>query len=184
MRRAIVSVVVAIALTVTGFLLGPATASAQQDVGPGSLVVTPNIPASGTFNIHNYGASGKCIGISGNNAGDWNCTSNPDQTWHWGGAIATGWYQLVNGNGKCLGISGGSDAVGAQVVAWGCNGNADQYWALGSSSYPGANTVLNYKAWFDPNTAAALIGVGGGSTANGAPVVLWSSDGSPNQSWH
>lgn len=39
--------------------------------------------AAGSGNIANYGASGKCIGISNGLAGDWNCTQNGDQRWHW-----------------------------------------------------------------------------------------------------
>jgi hypothetical protein len=73
--------------------------------------------ANGTFQIHNAGASGKCIGISYYIAGDWNCTTNPDQTWHWGDANAYGWYQLVNGNGQCLAVAGGSDK--AATAIWG-----------------------------------------------------------------
>src|SRR5262245_1636917 len=72
------------------------------------------VPSSETFRLHNYLAAGKCIGIStGGYAGSWWCTTNPDQTWHWGSKIDLGGYQLVNGNGQCLGVDGGSWSMGA-----------------------------------------------------------------------
>jgi Ricin-type beta-trefoil lectin domain-like len=180
--------VVAAALPL-GLLASAATASAaptrQQAVKPMGLVMTPNVPHNGTFNIHNANANGKCIGIdSSGKAGDWNCTSNRDQTWQWGSAIQPGWLQLINGNGKCLGVQAGSDAVGARIVAFTClgTGHPDQYWALGAAGF-GGNNINNFKAFFDPNTPAQLIGVAGGSTANGAAAVLWSFDGTANQFW-
>jgi hypothetical protein len=124
--------------------------------------------------IYNWN-SNKCVGIDSGLAGIWNCTNNPDQTWHWGddylGVYA--YRQLVNGNGKCLGVQGGSTAAGARVVAWTCNGNPDQYW-LYNSFY---NTVTN-------NNSGMILGVSGGSTANSAAVVQWYNNGHPDQSWN
>jgi len=155
-------------------------------------VLTPDF-FTGSFRLHNVNAVGKCIGIDGSGlAGDWTCTTNADQTWHWGTDPIlpnTNWDQLINGqsvNGQpvCLGVQGGSDAMGARIVAWPClgTGHPDQYWNLGQSNFGGFN-ILNYQALFDPNTPASLIGVAGGSTANGAPIILWSNDGTQNQFW-
>lgn len=191
LRKLAITAVLAAALPI-GFLAHASAASAASVQPPTAkgmgLVLTPTIPGvgnSGDFNIHNANARGKCIGINASgDAGDWNCTTNPDQTWHWGAAISSGWFQLVNRNGKCLGVAGGSDARGARVVAFTClgTGHPDQYWALGAAGF-GGNNINNFKAFFDPNTPAQLIGVSGGSTANGAAVVLWSSDGTANQFW-
>src|SRR5581483_8401330 len=73
---------------------------------------TARTVSSVTFHIRNDKASGKCIGIASiGYAGDWNCTNNPDQTWHWGDrAGASGWAELVNGNGQCLSLSAGGTA--------------------------------------------------------------------------
>lgn len=195
MRRLIPTLAVPLGMTAMAaalplvLLAGSAAASAAptqpQAARPTGLVMAPEIPSTGTFNIHNANALGKCIGIDASgNAGDWNCTSNRDQTWHWGAAIATGWFQLINGNGKCLGVAGGSDAEGARIVAFTClgTGHPDQYWALGAAGF-GGNNINNYKAFFDPNTPAQLIGVQGGSTANGAALILWRYDGTANQFW-
>jgi Ricin-type beta-trefoil lectin domain-like len=171
-------------------LLGSATAASaasapQKTAKAMGLAVTPDIPSAGGFNIYNANASGKCIGIADGLAGDWNCTSNPDQTWHWGAVNASGWQQLINGNGLCLGVQGGGDAQGTRIVAFTClgTGHPDQYWTVGDDGY-GGNNILNYEAYSDPNTSVSLIGVGGGSTANGAPVVLWYYDGTANQFWY
>ncbi len=83
--------------------------------------------------------SGKCLGISGGStalgaqAVQWDCNGNPDQTWYfrWTGRNNGGWpiYNIVDYNsGLCLGVSGGSTSVGANVIQWTCNGNSDQEW--------------------------------------------------------
>jgi hypothetical protein len=85
--------------------------------------------------------SGKCLGITGGStaagaqAVQWTCNGNPDQTWYfrWTGANTSAGkpiYNIVNHNsGQCLGVTGGSTAVGAQAVQWPCNGHADQEWS-------------------------------------------------------
>jgi hypothetical protein len=84
--------------------------------------------------------SGKCLGVSGGSTAagatvvQWTCNGNADQEWYfrWTGASTSGgWpiYNIVDRNsGQCLGITGGSAAVGAQAVQWPCNGNPDQEW--------------------------------------------------------
>lgn len=188
LRRLVIAAVVA-ATPLLGIVANATAASAaSQQPRPAKqtgLVITPNIPRTGGFNIHNSNALGKCVGIDASGfAGDWNCTSNSDQTWHWGSAAAQGWLQLINGNGKCLGVQGGGDANGTRIVAFTClgTGHPDQYWAPGAAGN-GGNNINNFQAFFDPNTPAQLIGVSGGSTANGAPLVLWFSDGTANQFW-
>lgn len=162
-----------------------APAAAQHQVDASHVALAPN--ANGTFSLLNYkswqqGAGNyKCIGIASNgNAGDWSCTGNPDQTWHWGGSKAQGnavYWQLVNGNGKCLGVAGGNTQQAAQIVGWSClgTGHPDQYWAFGLSYYSGSNPLINYSGY--------VAGVGGGSLANGAPLVLWSYTYAPDQAW-
>jgi hypothetical protein len=120
--------------------------------------------------------SGRCLGIANGLAGVWNCTTNPDQTWHWGTSSSYPYYRhLVNGNGQCLGVQGGSTAQGARVVAWTCLNHDDQYWNWYNSysyNYYGPVTNLN---------SAMVLGVYG--TANGAAVVQWGSNGNYDQAW-
>lgn len=140
--------------------------------------------AAGTFNLVNH-STGRCIGIetTHNYAGDWTCTTNPDQTWHWGAADGN-FHQLVNGNGKCLATSGGDDAQGTRLIAYTCLGigSTDQYWAFGPSLGPGPYLV-NDRASGDLTTAAWIVGVSGGSAANGAALVLWVPVSHPDQFW-
>ncbi|MHC3469500.1 RICIN domain-containing protein [Streptomyces sp. 7R007] len=147
----------------------------------GALFAATTAPASADIlsptgaNLHNYN-SGRCIGISGGYAGDWTCTGNPDQLWHVGSANSAGWHQVINGNGECLAVSGGSTSQGALVRTWACNGGADQYWA--SSQYSGdLYYLVNYKS-------GLIVGVQGGSTANGARLVLWEAQAHADQLWY
>jgi ricin-type beta-trefoil lectin protein len=123
--------------------------------------------------------SSLCVGINAQSqAGIWKCTGNPDQTWHWG-AGSGGYNQLINGNGQCLGVAGGSTAVGARLVGWTCNGHPDQYWAE-------AVPVCNYVwMWAVVNkNSHQVMGVQGGNEENGAPVVQWNFQNTfNNQYW-
>jgi hypothetical protein len=145
----------------------------------------PNVTATSTFNIHNPN-SGRCIGIRPNGyAGIWNCTTNPDQTWQWQNAISSGgvvWAQLVNGNGMCLGVSAGSTSAGARIRVWQCESVMNQYWSL---SNPNGTSYIVNLGGLNANGfgGACIIGVRGGSTANGADLVLWAPTGAPNQFW-
>jgi hypothetical protein len=132
-----------------------------------------------TFQIYdNYTA--KCIGIDfySGLAGSWSCTTNPDQTWHWGLTNPAGYTQLVNGNGACLGVDSGSLNEGANIKAWSCDGTASQYWRILNSpaSASGYYYLQNYNSHY-------VIGVGGASTANGASLVQWPQVSHPDQYW-
>jgi hypothetical protein len=34
----------------------------------------------------------------------------------------TGYYQIINGNGECLGVGGGSSDEGVAIYGWECTG--------------------------------------------------------------
>jgi hypothetical protein len=139
--------------------------------------------ADGTFNILNANAVGKCIGISNGLAGDWDCTSNPDQTWHWGQSIFRDWLELRNGNNQCLAVNGASTGANARILGYPCVGSPDQYWKLFVNLDNGSAQLVNFNGWRDRHGEGKVIGVAGGSKENGAPLVLWWPDGSPNQDW-
>jgi hypothetical protein len=135
---------------------------------------------AGTFNIHNYNFTypTKCIGIDANGwAGSWDCTDNYDQIWHWRYSIAPGWDELQNGDGLCLGVDSSSMSAGARLRGWTCNGNHDQYWGLQPGPFPDTVYLVNYNSLL-------IVGVAGGSTANGAPVVQWWPQGHLDQAWY
>ena len=154
----------------TGFTLEAASAS--------------NLPYRATLvassQLRNENAVGKCIGISGGFAGDWNCTTNPDQTWHWGPGNSFGYDELINGNGQCLAVSAGSVSQGARILGYSCLGTSDQYWYRD----PTSDSLYNYNAVFNGSSTADVVGVSGASTANGAPLVLWRANGSADQKWY
>lgn len=155
----------------------PANASETTSSTTAPGAVTPVVPNVTTFAIHNVNATGKCIGIAADGiAGDWNCTGHADQTWHKQNFNSVGFYQLVNNNGACL--SGGNDTQGAAVYATTCNtGDFSQFWSFATNSY-----ISNYAANVQGFTM--VIGVYGGSTNNGAALVMWPPKGHTDQFWY
>jgi Ricin-type beta-trefoil lectin domain-like len=146
----------------------------------------PRIGADTTLGfVLNYN-SGRCLGITGGEheapAVQFTCLSgHPDQQWHTGAANSAGYYQIVNGDGQCLGVQGGSTAQGARVYGWNCLGpsHPDQYWLYDGNITCGTyySPIINYKS-------GRVLGVAGNSTANGAAVVIWSYQGvCNNQFW-
>jgi len=136
--------------------------------------------------------SGKCLGVAGGNMTNgtkivqWDCLgpSHPDQYWSPVGINDGAYYQFHNlsNPNKCLGVPGGSTNAGAQLVIWDCLGqdHPDQFWAVISASYLNPNdsdfVIVN-------NNSSLVIGVGGGLTSNGAPVVQWPWVDHPDQRW-
>ena len=151
------------------------TAPVQVAAPPGSPLTTRTLPGAGpdsSFLVRNDN-SGKCLGTVGGrdnaDAVQWTCgTGAGNQRWHWGQPIGgyPGWYQLVNSNGDCLGISAGSTRQGANAVGWGCLGSKrlDQYWAPLNYSCSGDMPLENLKSGY-------VLGVSGNGTKNGAHVV-------------
>lgn len=129
------------------------------------------------FQIHNFNADGKCIGIANGLAGDWWCTNNPDQTWHWGAANAAGWQHLVNGDNQCLAVNGVSTADGARILGYLCVDSLDQYWMPAPFPASGQLYIVNHNS-------RKIVGVDGGSTDNGAALVQWPPQAPPAQLWN
>ncbi|MBB5783298.1 lectin [Nonomuraea jabiensis] len=74
------------------------------------------------------------------------------------------------GSGRCLDVSGASQANGAQTQIWDCNGQANQQWAATSS---GELRVYGGKC----------LDVNGAGTADGTAVIIWDCNGQNNQKW-
>ncbi|MEW9534749.1 lectin [Microbispora sp. NPDC049125] len=74
------------------------------------------------------------------------------------------------GSGRCLDVSGASQANGAQAQIWDCNGQANQQW---TSTAAGELRVFGGKC----------LDVNGGGTANGSTVIIWDCNGQNNQKW-
>lgn len=78
-------------------------------------------------------------------------------------------------SGKCLDVTGGSTANGAQVIQWTCHGGANQRW---TALYAGGGYY-----YLRAQHSGKCADVAGGSTANGAKVIQWTCHGGANQQW-
>jgi Ricin-type beta-trefoil lectin domain len=161
--------IAAAALGLTGTVLGLA-------------VATPAYAAT-TTPIVNFN-SGYCLGIAGGNddapAVQWTCDGSANQSWTQGSEYGnTSYFQIVNGDGQCLGVLGGSTDEGAPVYGWTClgPGHPDQYWTVVKSS-------THHYVYFVNLNSGLVLGVSGNSTTQGASVVQWANQNTPNnQLW-
>ncbi|GAA3828731.1 lectin [Sphaerisporangium flaviroseum] len=74
------------------------------------------------------------------------------------------------GSGRCLDVSGASQANGAQTQVWDCNGQANQRWTSTAAS---ELRVYGGKC----------LDVNGAGTADGTGVIIWDCNGQNNQKW-
>jgi hypothetical protein len=167
MKRTRIALIAA-ALVTASVLAGAMPASAHNGGSrPAAAAAVNKFSLSTDIDLATYQ---RCLGINYSNstAGAWKCTYANDQLWHLGGQLGTsGYYQIVNDKGQCLGVQGGSTADGAQVVGWGCLGTShqDQYWTI-DFLYPSSSYlvyVFNYKSGY-------VLDLWNGSLANGAPI--------------
>ncbi|MEU8177383.1 non-reducing end alpha-L-arabinofuranosidase family hydrolase, partial [Microbispora hainanensis] len=74
-------------------------------------------------------------------------------------------------SGRCLDVSGNTDALGTALQIWDCNGQANQAFEFTSSgelrTFNGTRCVDAYNM----------------GTTNGTKVVIWSCNGQTNQKW-
>ena len=117
------------------------------------------------------------------------------------------------GSGKCLDVTGASQANGTATEIWTCNGGANQTWTRSSSQltvYGGTKCLDAFNNQTTPGTKVDIwactgganqqwnvnsngtitgvqsglcLDVTGASTANGAAVELWTCNGQSNQQW-
>ncbi|MFC4589999.1 ThuA domain-containing protein [Sphaerisporangium corydalis] len=73
-------------------------------------------------------------------------------------------------SGRCLDVSGASQANGALAQIWDCNGGANQQWTSTSS------TELRVYG-------GKCLDVSGAGTADGTAVLIWDCNGQNNQKW-
>lgn len=97
-------------------------------------------------------------------------------------AQAETYYEIYNYKAnKCLSLAnGGSTANGTNIIIYTCNDGREQDWQLvESGAYPGYYYIKNYKAGTDQCISVS----GGGSTADGAALILWTCNGGGEQRW-
>jgi hypothetical protein len=73
--------------------------------------------------------------------------------------------------GKCLDVSGGSTADGAQVQLWTCNGSGAQRWTVTA-----ARDIVNPQA-------NKCLDVTGNNSADATRLQIWTCGGGANQKW-
>jgi hypothetical protein len=164
------------ALGTAGLSLG--LAAAPAGASPAATRAATAAAAS-TFQIYNDKAQ-ECIGIDSGAAGAWVCSGGADQTWHWGSVSRDGFHELINGDRQCLGVANSSGAEGAQIRAVSCaqttNDPDDVFWATSASPAAGWDYIWNFNSLL-------VIGILGGSNANGAELVQWQQLSHPDQYW-
>jgi hypothetical protein len=133
--------------------------------------------------------SGLCLGVTNGDMNDgtpvvqYPCNGHPDQKWATKCSYEQGFQfceiRNYGGYNKCLGVPGGSNDMGPQLVVWTCNGHRDQLWTFKPvvfvSGVPVAYTVQN-------RNSGQYMGVAGASTGVAA-VVQWWGNGSNDQLW-
>ncbi|MEU8271738.1 ThuA domain-containing protein [Sphaerisporangium sp. NPDC049002] len=89
----------------------------------------------------------------------------------------TAWYSLANrGNGKCVDARAAASSNGTAIQQYTCNGTFAQQFQVQPTSNGFAR--MNNR-----NNSAQVIDVTGVSTADGAPLQLWTYGGGNNQQW-
>ncbi|MFF9765964.1 RICIN domain-containing protein [Streptomyces sp. NPDC014636] len=92
-------------------------------------------------------------------------------------ALPTGFATVVNAaSGKCLDARAAGTANGTVVQQYACNGTTAQQWSL-------AATSDGYVRIGNGNSTDQVVDVADLSTADNAPVHLWSYGGGANQQW-
>ncbi len=150
-----------------------------------AVVASSANAAVATFGIDNAEHEGYCLtsgGHSDTTATVYSCNGSSNQTWHYGQTRAVGselYREIVNGDGQCLGIAGGSKSAGAHAVVWNCNGHEDQYW-LPEQNY-GTMDAFDY----DNLSSNMVIQIACDCNKNSATVEQWPYNtlGDPNQFW-
>jgi hypothetical protein len=170
-----------------------AAAGAAASAPPAAAAQRPRVAVT-TTNMYNTNA-GKCLG---NNAKRfaflWHCVDShkpgSNQTWHLGHDNPHNSYyaQLINGQGRCLGVLNHSKKNGATVVVGKCQGPRDktQYWVYDTTwlacgcgygpefanfASPAAGTGAG-SPHGTPGTLGMVLGVRDNAKGNGARVVL------------
>lgn len=137
---------------------------------------TPASASNYTFHLQLSAASGTpCLGSNSQGQSDIGAcdTSSATQTWHYASEQDNySSYQLVNGDGRCLGISGGT---GPQLTIGQCTGtiktDPSQWWELTE------NFTLENQKLFSGDSECA--GTKGSKTGGGTLVILGTACGYP-----
>jgi hypothetical protein len=145
-----------------------------------AIAVSGSASASATGYSHawnNSNSVNECLALADSTVGNatvmWTCDSEYGQ--NWGPSDTSAGDLIQNGvGGACL--DGMGYGEGSHVYVEQCNGGASQEWL---PIVTGSGNLLEWE-----NGATKLcLSVAGGSTANGAKVITWKCQGTPDQLW-
>jgi glycosyl hydrolase family 43/ricin-type beta-trefoil lectin protein len=157
------------------------------DVGAGTWSGSSD-PASGSTHYLTNAKSSMVMDVSGGSTADggaviqWAKHGGTNQQWtlH---QVAGNVYTLVNVNsGLCLEVPNNATTAGLQLDQWACNSGANQRWALDSVGSYTSSTDTGYE--LTALNSGLVADVSGGSTAQGAQVIQWATNGQTNQTWN
>ena len=159
------------------------------DVTTGELASESSDPTSGsTYTLANGKSSylldvDKASTANGATIDQWPSDGGTNQQWALHQVAGTGDVFTLTSvhSGLCLDVPNQSTAEGVQLDQWTCNGGANQEWALdpvGSYTTSGDDVyqLTNLESGYTLEDA-------NNSTAEGAPIDQWPSNGGSNQDW-
>ena len=159
------------------------------DVTTGLLTSESSNPTSGSTYTLTNGKSSYLLDVSGSSTANGGLiiqyASNGGSNQKWTLKQVSGTsdvFTLTSVNsGLCLDVPNSSTTEGVQLDQWTCNGGTNQEWAFdpvgsyttsGDAVYQLTSLVSGYTAEDESN-----------STASGAPIDQWASNGGTNQQW-
>jgi Ricin-type beta-trefoil lectin domain-like len=98
--------------------------------------------------------------------------------WHYGAAHGA-YAQLINNDGQCLSVAGGSASAGAHAVMANCSGNDAMFW-VPENNFPGfVVDILNQHSQM-------VLQIACNCGTSGATVIQspYNNSGPPNQLWY
>jgi hypothetical protein len=137
----------------------------------------------GFYSVHTL----DCISSGGVHNGvvtQYPCNGSSNQTWHYGAEHGSGqgaYIQIINGDGQCIGVAGGSTSSGANIQMGNCSGNDIYYWEVCACD---PSTALDF--YFLNQHSQEVIQIACGCSTKSAKLEQEPYDpyGSANQLWY
>jgi len=157
------------------------------DTSAGTWSTGTSNPATGTTHYLTNGNSSLVMDVSGSSTANggkiiqWTNHSGTNQRWTLT-RVTGNVYTAANLNsGLCLEVPNSSTTAGVQLDQWTCNAGANQQWAFDAVGSYTSSTDASYVL-VNLNSGLAVDDYGN-STATGAIVDQWASNGGSNQTW-
>ena len=167
-----------------GSLAGCADETADDTVVQTTSALSATDLTTGKFTLHNY-QTGLCLGVAAGTPTRatplvvWTCDQSANQNWQQQtGASFPGWIELKNfvAADRCLSMIGpnyGPDGTKIGIdICWNTDWNG--FYADGSLQAHYLGNDLNNKECYNfADIDGLVVGVSGGKTGKGQPVIFW-----------